>query len=245
MTAHPSGVTKTASTRKPARPKVGPPAGFVAPEGIPDRAVAVSLTLGLLKFFNQPSLADLTNAIKLYSEPNSDHAKMAAVRLSDEQVELLDANADLVGLVRIRPRGRSEVKPRTIGFCNECGAWMATSDRMPTNCTVTLGCPGKMFKPKAATKITVEEQPRPESVVAADSEAPVDEVEAVDPEPVGESAIVDDPEFTDGFDTDTTPVASTSTSTDDEPYVQQDELPMDFYDDHIDPSVLAEAWEED
>ncbi|MCU6479097.1 hypothetical protein [Arthrobacter sp. A2-55] len=117
-----------------------------------DTAVAASVAIALLKRTKQNTWTDLVRA--------TDEADLAVakvfktVELTDRQLELLNAQQPILGLLQISPA----VVP---AICPQCTHFVLVSDVAPTRCMVTPDCPGKPYKVLAA--VGAKENPTPEA----------------------------------------------------------------------------------
>ncbi|WP_344808353.1 hypothetical protein [Microlunatus ginsengisoli] len=133
-------------SRSPAAPAAlpDPRFGIEIPDA-PPAARAVSLAGILLRLTRRATWAQLALAVD-GSDPEV-LSRLGRLHLSDEQLELLDAHADLIELVVAEPGG-------SIAVCTVCGAWLAIGRRaVPTSCRSTAGCRGKLAKAPRARRI--------------------------------------------------------------------------------------------
>lgn len=122
-----------------------------APEDCTDeRIIASSLMMGILGRTKKQTPDELVRAIA-----DSDAVtleKLAATRLTDEQVDILERNATYASYTRVTPTV-------SVVICEVCGEWLV-SDGAVTKCQMTPKCTGRkdaVIKAKKASLVAWEE----------------------------------------------------------------------------------------
>jgi len=113
----------------------------------------VSLGLALLKAAKVEEWDELIGALEA-DEPAA--AQLDGIDLTAADLALLDANLDLLSLIRVVPaaRGRGGYTV-TVAVCDGCGRWMISTGTVPRRCRLSTGCAGVMVKAAPAR------QPKP------------------------------------------------------------------------------------
>ncbi|EPD32922.1 hypothetical protein HMPREF9306_01230 [Propionimicrobium lymphophilum ACS-093-V-SCH5] len=121
---------------------------IIVPDDLTGVAAAASLTQAVLKHLNVASLEELACELEAgYGDGSSVVEKFEAIEFSPGQRELLATYADEICLIRNKPRGRRDVKSRTLAVCDACGGWVVSVGNPPARCQVKLGCGGRVTKP--------------------------------------------------------------------------------------------------
>lgn len=136
---------------------------YTLKDGYTGAVAALSLATALLRKSKANTWAQLTAELE---DPESVTCeKLKQVILTDEQVELLDSNDEVLRYLKLLP-------PVQVALCS-CGLpYLLAGGAAPTSCTADEGCTGTPVKPSAATIAKPEKATAAPGADSDDTERP-------------------------------------------------------------------------
>lgn len=147
-------------TRKPVA------VGFAHDPEQPALIQAASLALSVLSWTKAGTVGNLDRLLEA-GDPDT-KALVAAIRLTTEQVALLDAPEHSGALAALRCPPDFTATPVTVQVCGECGRWSLTHASAVRSCRMSAGCAGTVVRAGRAKRT----KPQAEQPASADSTGP-------------------------------------------------------------------------